>query len=143
MDVLKFAWGGRVPINKCSHGVYLPAGDQINLGCQQCNPDGLGGEREVVLPRTSDTDVNFVRHVQREVCSNCGNVRTYSSDACRVCFRPFPALDTSGRLQPTANERERGRCPKCGSVIHYETKRRSVWECADCGTKFPAVKRKA
>jgi len=42
-----------------------------------------------------------------------------------------------GAKELHANRLPGSGCPACGSTCHYETKKDSVWECADCGTKYP------
>ena len=50
-----------------------------------------------------------------------------------IAEQPFPRI-------PCANRRQAGSCPECGSTVHYETDKKSVWQCADCDTKFKAPK---
>ena len=126
--------------SKCSHDVYWPSGDEINLGCQLCNPDGLGAGATPVLPRSSSDTLG--RDDARETCV-CGNLRTYFTNNCRHCGAAFPETDLRGQSDVTANRRQSGACTECGSTIHYETKKKSVWECADCGTQFRAPKKRA
>jgi predicted RNA-binding Zn-ribbon protein involved in translation (DUF1610 family) len=126
--------------SKCSHGVYWPAADPINLGCQACNPDGLGGGDVPVLPRSSSDTLG--RHDEHETCHGCGNIRTYFSQQCRHCGAAFPDDGARSRGQETANRLQLGACPECGSTVHYETKKKSEWECADCGKKYKALKLK-
>jgi RNase P subunit RPR2 len=74
-------------------------------------------------------------------CTGCGNVRTYSTTACRLCGTPYPPSDLRGRAQSSANLKQLGTCPKCSSSIHYETSKKTVWCCADCNTEYRAPKR--
>ena len=87
----------------------------------------------------------------REFCPRCGCLRTYSSDSlhpvdtCRPCGFKFPPK--APRNQGEANSRSGytghqlvGACPECGSLIHYETKNKRKWECADCGKVYPAAR---
>ena len=122
--------------SKCSHGVYWPAADEINLGCQTCNPDGLGAGECPILPRSS-SDV-LVRYDAHETCKSCGGLRTYFSQQCMHCGAAFPDDDVRSRGQETANRRQIGACPECGSTVHYETKKKSEWECSDCRAKYKA-----
>lgn len=124
--------------SKCSHDVYWPAADEINLGCQLCNPDGLGAGEVPVLPRSSGNSLG--RHDEaRETCHACGNLRTYFKTVCMHCGAAFPDDNLRGRGQETANRRQVGTCPDCGSAVHYETKKKSVWACADCNTEYRAA----
>jgi DNA-directed RNA polymerase subunit M/transcription elongation factor TFIIS len=124
---------------KCSHGVY---GD--GWGCQQCHPPGSADfdQPTPVLPRSSADPLNADKTGKMETCPKCGNLRTYFSNECRVCHAPFPITDERGRAQGTANMHQAGVCPACGSAVHYETKKATFWECADCGEEYPASKRK-
>jgi ribosomal protein L37AE/L43A len=123
-------------IRKCDHGVYWPEGDEKALSCQQCNPDGTGTGKAPVLPHR--TNAAEYQPEGRETCGFCGNLRTYATDACRVCHTPFPA--GVGRQATTANATRAGVCPACGSNVHYETKKKSQWECSDCGKMYQAPK---
>jgi len=123
--------------SKCEHGVYWPANDNINGGCQQCNPDGLPDGPTPVLPRSS-ADALAQNNAALTHCKKCGNVRTYCTPNCRVCGTPFPVVDL--HAQGPSNKKQPGSCPECGSNVHYETKKISEWECSECGTKFRAPK---
>lgn len=123
--------------SKCEHGCYWPSADPVNLGCQLCNPDGLGVGENPILPRSSGDPLG--RNDEHETCKGCGNLRTYFSKQCRHCGAAFPDDDIRSRGQETANRRQIGSCPACGSSVHYETNKKSVWQCADCGTKYPAL----
>lgn len=131
-------------IARCKHGVYLPPNDQesgLAWGCQLCYPAGhpeTEGAEAPVLPRSSG-DTLCRRDDARETCS-CGNLRTYFTANCRHCGAAFPEDSLRGREQGTANRRQAGSCPECGSTVHYETDKKSVWQCADCDTKFKAPK---
>lgn len=125
---------------KCDHGVYWPAGDSVNRGCQQCNPEGLGAGDAPILPRSSG-DVLTHQTPSLDYCT-CGNVRTFSFPNCRVCGKPFPDIDRRSRTQFSANSRQAGTCPKCNSAVHYQTKKKGQWECVDCGTVYVAPKLK-
>lgn len=124
--------------SKCSHSVYWPAADEIALACQLCNPDGMPAGQDPILPRSSSDSLG--RDVTRECCVHCGNIRTYFAPNCRNCGLPFPDDDSRGQGQETANRHRGGDCSECGSTIHYETNKKSVWECSDCGHKFRAPK---
>jgi hypothetical protein len=124
--------------SKCQHAVYWPAADEINMGCQQCNPAGLGAGKEPMLPKSSGDAL--MRGEARETCVGCGNLRTYFAPECRHCGKPFP--EDSSRGVGLANLHQSGSCPECGSAVHYETEKKSVWLCADCGAKFKAPKLK-
>lgn len=130
--------GAIVP--KCSHGVYRPYADHIALNCQQCNPDGTGTGESPVLPRSSADPLNADRNEKLEACE-CGMIRTFSSDECVVCGKPFPDDSNTGRSQGTANPHAAGVCPGCGSTVHYEGKTKKQWVCADCDTTYAAPKR--
>jgi DNA-directed RNA polymerase subunit M/transcription elongation factor TFIIS len=124
---------------KCSHGVYWPASDEVNLGCQQCNPAGLPDGPTPVMPRTA-ADALMQKVVAVTNCSKCGNVRTYSTPNCRVCATPFPEIDLRG-IEGPANKHQVGDCPDCGSSVHYEVKDKpGKWECVECGKVFRAPK---
>lgn len=131
--------------SKCEHGCYWPKNDPVNLGCQQCNPDGLGSGSSPVLPRSSG-DVLGRRDEVKTNCTKCGNIRTYSSPTCRLCGTLFPEADLRGVINP-ANIKQVGNCPDCGSAVHYDvlTKagavKKSEWQCADCDTIYPAPNR--
>jgi len=124
--------------SKCEHGVYWPAADAINLGCQVCNPDGLPDGPVPVLPRSA-SDVLAQKTIPASNCVKCGNVRTYSMPNCRVCSTPFTETDLRGYDSPS-NKKQPGMCPECSSTVHYETVKKSIWECSECGTKFKAPK---
>ena len=126
---------------KCSHGVYWPATDEINLGCQYCNPDGLGVGECPVLPRSSSDSLG--RFDAHDTCMACGNMRTYFSQQCRHCGAAFPDDDARGRGQETANRKQLGACTSCGSTVHYETSKKGEWECSDCGVKYKAPRLEA
>ena len=125
-------------LSKCFHGVYWPAADKVNLGCQLCNPDGMPTGADPILPRSSSDTLG--RDETRECCTHCGNIRTYFTPNCRHCGGAFPEDDSRGHKQVTANRRQAGACPECFSTIHYETNKKSIWECSDCGHKFRAPK---
>lgn len=127
-------------MRKCAHGVYWPDADPVALSCQLCNPGGTGDGPVPILPRSSADPLNAVKTEKIETCE-CGNVRTYFSDICRFCHKPFPKDLERGRVQGTANAHAAGTCPECGSTIHYETKKKNEWECADCGELYPASKK--
>lgn len=124
--------------SKCEHGVYFPAGDPVNLGCQLCNPDGLGAGEAPVLPHSSGDTLHHKTSTV-DTCV-CGNVRTYSLPNCRVCHRPFPETEQRGRSQTAANSRQAGVCPECGSTVHYEMLKKGWWCCADCECEYRAPK---
>lgn len=131
--------------SKCPHEVYWPAKDSVNLGCQQCNPDGLGVGSTPVLPRSSG-DTLGRREEPKTNCVKCGNIRTYCTPNCRHCGTPFPEADLRGIVNPS-NIKQAGTCPACGSAIHYDVLdkagkvKKSEWQCADCDEKYPAPKR--
>jgi DNA-directed RNA polymerase subunit RPC12/RpoP len=91
-----------------------------------------------VLPRSSG-DTLGRGDGAHATCIACGNLRTYFTANCRNCGAQFPD-DQRGRGQTTANRRQSGECPKCGSTVHYETDKKSVWQCCDCDEKFKAPK---
>ncbi len=127
-----------VLLRGCEYGVYIGCNDTLALACQLCNPDGLGAGATPVLPRSSSDTLG--RDDARENCI-CGNLRTYFTNNCRHCGAAFPETDLRGQSDVTANRRQSGACTECGSTIHYETKKKSMWECADCGTQFRAPKK--
>jgi DNA-directed RNA polymerase subunit M/transcription elongation factor TFIIS len=92
-----------------------------------------------VLPRSSG-DTLGRKDSGRETCRACGNLRTYFTTNCRNCGAQFPDDGLRSRNQATANNRQAGECPKCGSTIHYDTEKKSIWCCADCGEKYRAPK---
>ena len=124
--------------SKCAHSVYWPANDPVNLGCQICNPAGLGESPAPIMPRSS-SDALTQKMVAVTNCKGCGNVRTYCTDSCRVCGTPFPAADLRGHDGPS-NKKQAGGCSACGSTIHYETDKKNLWECAECGETYRAPK---
>lgn len=134
---------GAKTVQRCEHGLYVPPGDTKSWGCAQCYPDGHGTGPTPILPRSSADTLNADRTAKMDTCNNCGGLRTFSSTACRACGTPFPTDNSLGRAQGSANVHAAGVCPKCGSTVHYETKKASQWECSDCGKLFPAPKRKA
>lgn len=127
-------------LRRCPHGVYWPEGQEIAYCCSLCNPAGNAGAAPV-LPKTGDGNPN--KTDQRETCSQCGNLRLYSQSACLHCATPFPAGDAMARRQGVANAKQPGTCPECSGGVHYEEtdkddKPTGKWECADCGTVYPA-----
>ncbi len=129
--------------SKCEHGVYFPANDEVNLGCQSCNPDGLPAGSEPILPRSSSDGLG--RQEKKENCKQCGNIRTYFSPNCRHCGALFPEVELRGIINPS-NITQVGACPKCHGTVHYEVIVRgkvlkSRWECSDCGEIYAAPKR--
>lgn len=129
---------------KCEHGVYIPKADESTgkaWHCQQCYPEGHPEEAQtpVMLPRSSSDSGGSS---EKKTCAKCGNLRTYFTNNCRKCGAEFPEEDLRGRSDARANRRQQGACPGCGSTIHYDTKRKSFWECADCGEEFRAPKLK-
>ena len=66
---------------------------------------------------------------------------TYTQ-CCRNCGQPFPEDDSRGREQGTANRHQPGACPECSCCVHYETEKKSIWQCADCATLYKAPKEK-
>lgn len=126
--------------SKCDHGVYWPAADAIALACQLCNPDGMPTGQDPILPRSSGDTLG--RDETRECCTHCGNIRTYFAPNCRHCGLPFPEDDSRGHAQGTANRRQPGACPECSGCVHYETEKKSIWQCADCATLYKAPKEK-
>ena len=119
--------------SKCEHGVYWPVADPINLGCQMCNPDGLLLDGPApVLPRgTAETP-----HAVSTNCTGCGNVRTYSSPTCRVCGKLFPEVVYA----ENTGKKSVGACPACACPVHYETNRKTIWQCAECLKEYRAPK---
>lgn len=117
--------------NKCEHGVYWPVADPINLGCQQCNPTGYLNEGPALVVAESAPVVVSTN------CTRCGNVRTYSSPNCRVCGQQFPER-VYENYQSTMTEP--GTCPFCGCASHFETTKKSMWQCTDCLKEFRAPK---
>ncbi len=104
-------------------------------GCNACYPDGRPETETPVLPRSSGDTLG--RDNARETCK-CGNLRTYFSPTCRHCGTPFPDVDAKSVTTQQNTRANVGACPACRSTIHYETKKVSEWECADCGTKYRA-----
>jgi len=126
--------------NKCGHGCYVSPGDTLSWGCQQCYPTGHPDATATpVLPRSSG-DTLGRENGERATCIACGCLRTYFTANCRNCGVQFPDDDACGHGQTTANRRQTGECPKCGSAVHYETDKISIWCCADCGEKYRAPK---
>ena len=129
---------------KCQHDVYWPSADPVNLGCQQCNPSGLGNDGSIpLLPRSSSDALG--RPDKKENCKQCGNIRTYFSPNCQHCGAVFPEVELRGVINPS-NITQAGACPKCHSTIHYEVVRngkvlKSVWCCADCENEYKAPSR--
>lgn len=126
-------------MRRCPHGIYLPDGDEKAWGCQSCYPQGHLDTPVPVLPRSSGDPLNSNRTESLPKCE-CGAIALSTRTRCGVCGLPYPYGLSDARTQGTANERAPGTCPDCGSNIHYETKKPSEWECADCGTKYPAPK---
>ena len=127
-------------IQRCVHGIYMSAADAASgksWGCDSCWPDGRPETATPVLPRSSG-DTLGRDEGERVKCHACGNLRTYFAKQCRVCGADFPDDDLRGRGQMTANRRQVGECSQCGSAVHYETEKKSVWQCADCMTLFKA-----
>ena len=129
---------------KCQHGVYIPEGEAVALYCAICNPDGVPDGPIPILPRSAADLFNMNKTEGREYCPRCECLRTYSQDAshpvdtCRVCGFKYPPK--ASRNQSEANAHPTGSCPECGSLVHYEVNKKT-WECADCGKKYPAVRR--
>ncbi len=122
--------------SKCKHGVYLSPNDAdsgLSWGCQQCFPDGHPESTDIpVVIRTEPETVAASTN-----CTRCGCVRTYSSPNCRSCRQPFPELVYDDSSNARNNP---GACPVCGSTSHYETKRRSFWQCVECLKEYRAPK---
>ncbi len=133
---------GAQAVDRCEHGLYVSPGESKSWGCAQCYPDGHFAGPTPILPRSSGDPLNADRTDKMENCNNCGGIRTYSSTACRACGTPFPIDNSQGRVQASANVHAAGTCPKCGSAVHYETKKKSRWRCVDCDTIYPAPARK-
>ena len=131
-------------IKRCPHDIYMPDADAPtgkSWGCTACFPDGHPETTRVpVLPRSS-ADV-LGRDNVRENCSNCGNLRTYFAPNCRHCGALFPDVDVRSVTTQQHTRLSPGACPECRSAIHYETDKKSVWLCADCGTEYKAPKLK-
>lgn len=125
---------------KCNHGVYIPEGETISLYCSICNPNGIPDGPVPMLPRSAGDLSNSSKTGGREYCPKCECPRTYSKPICRVCSYMWP-IEETGRHQGGANARPEGACPHCGSLIHFETKKKSVWLCADCDKEYKAARR--
>jgi hypothetical protein len=127
-----------IPPARCQHGVYIVPGDSKAQYCTLCNPEGNTGPVPILPKSSSDP----LKHESEsiEFCPGCGNVRLSSSDCCNVCGYTYEEIGI-GRYQSTANSKQPGICPECGSAVHYEFKP-GVWECADCGKMYPSRKRK-
>lgn len=130
-----------VQVQRCEHGIYRSPNETKAWGCVQCYPDGHPAGPTPVLPRSSADPLNANRTEKLEAC-DCGCPRTYSSTQCRACGKPYAPDSSLGRVQGSANAHAQGVCPACSSTIHYATKKLSKWACADCGTEYPAPKRK-
>jgi len=129
-------------VNRCQHGIFISDADLEsgkNWGCNACWPDGRPVTEAPVLPRSS-SDTLGRENGERATCVACGCLRTYFTANCRNCGVQFPDDDACGHGQTTANRRQTGECPKCGSAVHYETDKISIWCCADCGEKYRAPK---
>ena len=82
-------------INRCPHGVYIPAGDVTAPYCTYCTPGGPKNQRPVVLPRSSADPLNVSDRVGANkkvegACTQCGSTvymraNEKGSDANRVC----------------------------------------------------------
>lgn len=122
---------------RCEHDVYLSPSDVASgksWGCQQCYPEGHPEtSQEPILSRNSIE----TKQLASTDCTRCGCVRTYSSPNCRSCGQPFPELVYDDSSNARNNP---GACPVCGSTSHYETKRRSFWQCVECLKEYRAPK---
>lgn len=127
-------------MRRCEHGVYNPDPDtDLAWGCEACHPNGHPEAPAPVLPRSSGDPLNASRTGELEKCE-CGAIILSTRTQCGVCQKPYPAGAGAFRLQGTANESSSGTCPACHSTIHYATKKKGVWACADCGEEYPAPK---
>jgi ribosomal protein L37AE/L43A len=125
-------------VAKCAHGIYMSGADEAigkSWGCDACYPDGRPDTESPVLPRSSGDALG--RDSARETCK-CGNLRTYFSKECRHCGALFSDVDSRSITSQQNTRTNAGACPACRSTIHYETSKVSIWECADCGTKYKA-----
>ena len=82
-------------INRCAHGIYIPAGDVTAPYCTYCTPGGPKNQRPVVLPRSSADPLNVSDRVGANkkvegACPQCGSTvymraNEKGSDSNRVC----------------------------------------------------------
>jgi|SRR5258708_3552174 len=82
-------------LQRCSHGVYIPAGEKIAPYCSYCSPGGPSNQRPVVLPRSSGDPLNINDRVRSNkhcegACPQCGSTvymraNEKGSDANRIC----------------------------------------------------------
>ena len=127
-------------MNRCEHGIYisdadLPSGK--SWGCNFCYPEGHPETTQApILPESSGDPLG--RDRSRKMCAKCGNMRTYYDKACVECGEPFPEEELRGKRSASGGKRLPGCCKECGSTIHYETKKKSIWCCADCGSEYKA-----
>jgi ribosomal protein L37AE/L43A len=131
---------GEPKLAKCEHGSYIPAGEIKAVYCPLCNPDGVPEGPVPVLPRSSGDPLRVTRPDELALCQ-CSGMKLSSLPECPVCGLPFES--SKGREQLSANVSPSGACPTCGSTVHYVSKKKRVWECADCGTEYPAPKQAA
>lgn len=133
-------------MDRCAHGLYIPEKDRPtgkSWGCQQCYPDGHPEATAVpVLPNVTNRPLAFRRSGEVETCASCGNVRTFFSDECRVCRAKFPEQPFDDSDPLSGGRHLISGCPSCGSNVHYEGKRKSVWVCADCGAEYRARRKR-
>jgi len=129
-------------VRRCQHGIYWPEGHAIAFSCQSCNP--IINEEPTIAPASAP--IMMERSPLRDrvngpvpVCADCGVTSTRTSTECIGCGKKLPSA--SG-LRQRANRREPGECPDCGSRVHFETKDKKQWECADCGTTYPASRQR-
>lgn len=127
-----------VAVSKCVHGIYLTPGDTKSWGCVQCYPNGHEGAETPVFPESSGDPLG--RDDARTYCT-CGALRLYYTPTCLHCGAAFPEKELRGQ-RLACNRRVEGICPACGSTIHYETKKKSRWQCADCDTEYSAPRLK-
>lgn len=127
-------------IKKCEHGVYDPHGD--GAYCQMCNPS-----TNIKALDATKSDLHFNRRSALSLtetgklpkCSNCATILTVSNNGtCHVCGTEH-TIDAPEHLR--ANNAQPGICPSCGSGVHYTTKTKRKWQCADCGREYVAPKR--
>jgi hypothetical protein len=66
-----------MPIQKCSHGSYIPEGESQALYCRLCVPDGPTNTKDVVLPRSSSDPLDeagrtYANNRSGKGCPQCG-----------------------------------------------------------------------
>lgn len=121
-------------MRKCAHSVYWPEGHEIAESCGLCNlfPSNAGPIPYI----TKRVELTLGVAGKLPVCTLCGGLITTSTGGtCLNCGTEHEVKAAEGLR---ANNAQSGICVLCGSGIHYETSDKKVWECADCGEKYPA-----